>query len=177
MRGQSHSLSNTPTRGYTLTFHGAVPGPQASAIVREPHTPVGGRGFHCGEWLLGDPRLWPPGRGPEGDAPHLLGNWGSSWPSPELPDWLTLLHCPRRWGLHGGPQEHTVHSLPHRTKGRASGWEDHGGGLVRPLPRRVFTARLHRAAVLLGSLCSSESRGCSLSSLIIWTVTKEKRDS
>ena len=48
------------------------------------------------------------------------------------------------------------------------GWSD-------PCPGA--TARLHRAVVSLGSLRSSESHGCSLSSLIIWTVTKEKRDS
>ena len=151
-------------------------GPRLLRLSVSPTRLLGDEAFTVGSGSLGTHGYGLQGGGPR-VMPHLLGNWGSSWPSPELPDWLTLLHCPCRWGLHGGPQEHTVHSLPHRTKGRASGWEDHGGGLVRPLPRRVFTARLHRAAVLLGSLCSSESRGCSLSSLIIWTVTKEKRDS
>ena len=123
---RSRLSSHTPWRPPgTPGFHGR---PWA------PHAPWGTRLSLWGVAPRGTHSYGLQGRGPR-VTPHLLGNWGSSWPGPELPDWLTLLHCPRRWGLHGGPQEHAAHSLPHRTKGRASGLEDHGGGLVRPLPR------------------------------------------
>lgn len=116
MRGQSHSLSNTHLLEAMLS-HSMVPArdPRLPRSPVSPTRPLAPRGAHSYGLQGGGPRV----------TPGLLGNWGSSWPGPELLDGLTLLHCPRRWGLDGGPQERTAHSLPHRMKGWASGSEDH----------------------------------------------------
>lgn len=152
MRGQPHSLSNTHLLEAMLS-HSMVPArdPRLPRSPVSPTRPLAPRGAHSYGLQGGGPRV----------TPGLLGNWGLCWPGPELLDGLTLPHCPRRWGLDGGPQQRTAHSRPHRTKGRASGSEDH------------FTERRSH----WGVSAAQRSHGRSLSFLIIWTVTKEKRDS
>lgn len=107
-------------------------------------------------------------------TPCLLGNWGSSWPGPELPDWLSTPALPPQ--VEGWTVDHK--SAQPATKNEGAGFwirrpPRWAGQTPAQEQRPDFTERRSR----WGVSAAQRSHDCSLSSLIIWTVTEEKRDS